>query len=279
MAIQNFIPTIWSETLLNKLDKKYIVASNCNRDFDADVKEMGASVKVCGVGDIVVNNYKKNTDMGAPQALTDTCEEIMIDQAKYFNFQIDDIDKAQCSPKLMGAAMNVAAEALAKDADAYICSLYSMSGNSIMINNITVDNILDTIIQARTMLYEKNVSDSADVVLEVSPAVAEIILKAKLNTVSDNMDLLEHGFIGCVAGCKVFVTNSIVKDVNNAEGITTYQCVMRTKRSIAFIEQISEIQAYRPEQRFADAVKGLYLYGAGIVYYDEMVYLELGVKK
>ena len=50
-------------------------------------------------------------------------------------------------------------------------------------------------------------------------------------------------------------------------------CLVRTKRSIAFAEQLSEIEAYRPELRFADAVKGLHLYGAKVVYPEEMVCL------
>lgn len=50
---------------------------------------------------------------------------------------------------------------------------------------------------------------------------------------------------------------------------------MRTKRAIAFAEQLSEIEAYRPEKRFSDAVKGLHLYGAKVVYPNEFVALDL----
>lgn len=50
---------------------------------------------------------------------------------------------------------------------------------------------------------------------------------------------------------------------------------MRTKRAVAFAEQISEVEAYRPEKRFADAVKGLHLYGAKIVYPAEYRVLDL----
>ena len=50
-----------------------------------------------------------------------------------------------------------------------------------------------------------------------------------------------------------------------------HKCIARTGRAIAFAEQLSEINAYRPEKRFADAVKGLHLYGAKVVYPNEMV--------
>ena len=45
--------------------------------------------------------------------------------------------------------------------------------------------------------------------------------------------------------------------------------------AIAFAEQLSEVEAYRPELRFADAVKGLMLFGAKIVYPDEIAVIEL----
>jgi hypothetical protein len=52
---------------------------------------------------------------------------------------------------------------------------------------------------------------------------------------------------------------------------------MRTKRAIAFAEQISDIEAFRPEKRFADAVKGLHLYGAQAIYPNEMVMIKISL--
>lgn len=50
------------------------------------------------------------------------------------------------------------------------------------------------------------------------------------------------------------------------------------KRAIAFAEQLNSVEAYRPELRFADGVKGLHLYGAKIIYPDEIVLLNLTKK-
>ena len=276
MAIENFVPLIWSETLHTNLDKKYIGVANRNRDFEAELLEQGAAVRVCGVGNIDVKNYSKDLDMGEPQTLSDTSAMFFVDQAKYFNFQIDDIDKAQCSPKLMSAAMSIAADALANEADKYVYGLYTDAPNWITVDETTENNIIDVILSARRKLYEQNVSNPDDIIIEVSPAVAEILFKAKINLGSDSMEVLENGCIGKVAGCKVYVSNNISNAAVN--DVTYYKCLMRTKRAIAFAQQISEIQAYRPEHRFADAVKGLYLYGGGIIYENEIVVLDIGIK-
>ena len=275
MAITNFIPTIWSENLYTELDKQYIAVKNCNREYEGDIKGCGSAVKICGVGDISVFDYTKNTDLSAPEELSESERSLLIDQAKCFNFQIDDIDRAQSVPGLMNAAMKVAANALSNAADSYVYSLYGEAENMIYNPEPTVDNILDTFLEARKELYKNNVTDSSDVIFEVSPDVAELIIKAKINLATDNAATLENGCIGSIAGCKVYVSNNIVQI--DEDGMKNNMCIARTKRAIAFAEQLSEINAYRPEKRFADAVKGLHLYGAKVVYPKEMVALNITV--
>lgn len=275
MAITNFIPTVWSENLYQELDKKYIGVANCNRDFEGEIREKGNIVRICGVGNVVVSEYTKNTNMNAPTTLSDNARDLKIDQAKYFNFQIDDIDRAQATPKLMEAAMKNAAGALANDADRYIYTLYGQAGSTITCNDVNVDNIIDLIIDARTRLFSGNVTDPEDIVIEVTPEIAGLILKAKVNLSTDNTAVMETGCIGAIGGCKIFVSNNVDK----VESDTGYEhkCFARTKRAIAFAEQLSEIDAYRPELRFADAVKGLHLYGAKVVYPKEFVLLDLNI--
>lgn len=270
MAIVNFISTIWSENLLKQLDKKYIGVLNCSRDYEGEIKNQGSVVKICGVGDVTVSDYSKNADMSAPQILSDSARTLKIDQAKYFNFQIDDVDRAQSNPKLMDLAMKNAAAALANEADAYVYSLYDDANYELVAENPTANMIIDYIIDLRTQLLKADVTDSDDIVVEVSPDIASLILKAKIDLGTDNSDALETGFIGKIAGCKVFVSSNIVVDEGGY-----HKCYVRTKRAITFAEQISEVEAYRPEKRFADAVKGLHLYGAKVVYPEEFLVLNI----
>lgn len=275
MAISNFIPTVWSENLYTQLDKQYIAVRHCNRDYEGEIKEKGSVVNIVGVGAVNVFDYTKDTDMTSPQALSDTTRALLINQAKAFNFQIDDIDRAQCTPKLMNEAMKVAAAALANTADTYVYSLYSGASSTITQAATTADNIIGHLIDARTTLFTKNVSDANDIVIEVSPQIAALILKAKIGLSTDNREQIECGCIGSIGGCKIYVSNNIASATVSA--VTYYKCLARTKRAVAFAEQLSEISAYRPEKRFADAVKGLHLYGAKVVYPDEVVLLNLGI--
>lgn len=274
MSINAFIPTVWSETLYRAIDKQYIGVAHCSRDFEGDIRERGSIVKICGLNPIAVHDYTKNTDMSAPEEITSFNNELVIDQAKYFNFLIDDVERAQSNPDAMQLAMKNAASALSDAADRYVYDICSKAG-MMYEATATVDTILNTLIEARTLLFEHNVTENDEVYLEVSPAIAEMLFKAKINLAGDNTALVENGCIGSLFGYKVFVSRNIVTEEN--EYGDYHYCIMRTKRAVTFAEQLSEIDAYRPELRFADAIKGLHLYGAKVIYPHELMRLKLNV--
>ena len=59
--------------------------------------------------------------------------------------------------------------------------------------------------------------------------------------------------------CRVKLSNNLYSD-----GTDEYMLV-RTKNAIAFASGIDEVEAYRPERFFADAVRGLNVYGGKII--------------
>ena len=61
-----------------------------------------------------------------------------------------------------------------------------------------------------------------------------------------------------MAGFTVYMSNN----VPNSDG--TFSVVASVKSATTFAEQIVSTEAYRMEKRFADAVKGLHVYGAKV---------------
>ena len=269
MAINNFIQTVWSQALYEELEKNYIGVKLSSREFEGEIKNQGDRVKINGLGPVTVFNYTKNTNMPEPEALSDNTRTLVIDQAKGFNFCIDSIDDIQSSPSLIQGAMKKAADALSDVADQYI---YSLTDDQVpVITNVrtTYDSIVDTLSDARRILLENNVPNSATISLEVPPVIERILVMANICTDMDNTPAIRNGYIGKLMGFQIYVTNNI-KPKNGV-----YRCFVRTNRAISFAEQVNSIKPYEPERRNGTAVKGLHLYGAKIVYPKEMVFLDL----
>ena len=275
MSVSSFIPTIWSESLQNSLNQKYVGVANCTREYEGEIRENSNRVRILNVGNVSVSDYTPNSNMSSPESLDGTSVDLVIDRAKYFNFQLDDVDHAQAVPTLMEAAMKNAADALAKEADSYVYSLYESASEMLFCDiDHNPDQIIDRLLTARTKLFENGVTNADDIVFELSPRVAQQLLKSEISLATENNDLLETGCIGKIAGCKVFVTNNI--PLIEGANANHFYCYARSRRAIAFAEQLSEIEAYRPELRFADAVKGLHLYGAKVIYPQEFIVINCG---
>ncbi len=269
MAITNFIPTLWSETLYKELEKDYVGVKLCSREFEGEIRGEGDRVKICGVGPVTVFDYTKNQDMPAAEVLSDNERTLIIDQAKGFNFFIDSIDRAQSKKGLMQAAMKEASDALADVADKFVYSLTDESVTDLTNANATSISIINTLAEARRILMENNVPNSTRISLEVPPAIEQKLVLAKVLRDTDNSAALGNGYIGSFMGFDVYVSNNI------EETGGSYRCFARTARAIAFAEQVSSVKAYEPELRHGDAVKGLHLYGAKIIYPKEIVFLNL----
>ena len=279
MSVANFIPAIWSESLLKNLDKDYVFVSNCNREYEGEIKEKGSTVKVCGVNAVTVKDYEKGKNITQAQELDDYYVSLRINTAKYFHFQVDDIDRIQAYPHYMDGALHNASRALAAAAEQVVFEKCCSTENRFEYpEQATADTIIRAILAARTHFCEVNNCVPNDLILEVSPRVAALIVEAKINLVHDNNETMENGYLGSVGGCKIYVS-PLIKAFLNGVDIWSYECILRTKRAVAFAEQVSEIEAYRPELRFADAVKGLHLYGCEIMYPNEVFIVTIPVDK
>jgi hypothetical protein len=63
----------------------------------------------------------------------------------------------------------------------------------------------------------------------------------------------------------IFVSNNIVKD-----GDVSY-CLVRTKKAIAYAEQINQSEMLRDHGKFGDIYRGLFLCGAKVIVPKEMI--------
>lgn len=269
MSVTNFIPTIWSARLLSHLDKKHVYGALMNRDYEGEIKNFGDTVKINQIGDVTIKDYTKNKDIEAPEELTGTQLMLTIDQAKYFNFGVDDVDNAQTNPKLMDKAMQRAGYGMNDVTDRFAANLlYVNAAASNMLGTDTspivptADDAYDALVDLATLLTEADVP--MDGRWAVIPAWYHgFLLKDKRfvgNGTDYNKAVLEGGEIGVAAGMRIWLSNN----TPNTSG-SKYKIIAGTNEAGSYAEQILQTEAYRPEKRFSDAVKGLHVYGAKIL--------------
>ena len=95
--------------------------------------------------------------------------------------------------------------------------------------------------------------------------------QAYQNKDTDNSEYLTNGKVARYGNMTVKMSNNVT--IKNDGTRDVYYVQIRTKRAIAVAMSEAHTEPYRPESKFADAVKGFKLYGAKIVRPKELVVL------
>jgi len=264
MAVTNFIQTIWSKKIQDDLELKTKLVQNCLRDYEGDVK-YARSVKILGVGEPTIGDYTAVTSAGITiEEMTDKGQTLTIDQANYFAFYVDDINKAQSVPGLPERYQAKAVHGLAVKRDTYIANLIkgvTTAANVTTAAGRTSANVMAAIDAGIVALRERNFDEEG--VIEITPDAYNLV-KAQLITLStDNPEYIKRGVVGMYDGFEVIMSNNMAKDTS---GTTKYAyCDIRGKKAIAFAGQINDVESMRSEKFFKDIVRGLDTFGAKVI--------------
>lgn len=274
MAITRFRPEIWSAMLLVALRKALVYAAPgvVNRDYEGEIQEAGDTVRITSISDPTVAPYTPNSTVITPEELTDAQRTLVVDQADYFAFYVDDVDARQAKGNVLTEAMQRAAYKQRDRIDQYVAAFYTSVPAANQVGDVTVDLSSPTswTTEAAKAYNEVLVPlavklDEANVPTEgrycIVPPWFHGVLRRDVNFInadkSGSTETLRNGLVGRAAGFDIRVSNNTPSPEASHNVITA-----GTDMAISYAEQINKTEAYRPESKFADAVKGLVLYGA-----------------
>jgi len=89
----NFSPVIYSKKVQTAFRKTSVVEDITNNDYMGEISNFGDSVRIIKEPEVSVQAYSRGTQV-VPQDLDDEDFTLVIDQANYFAFKIDDIEAA-----------------------------------------------------------------------------------------------------------------------------------------------------------------------------------------
>ena len=342
MAITNFVPEVWAATLLSVLSKNLVYAgAPCvNRNYEGEITAFGDTVHITSIADPSIVDYTKDTDLTV-ETLTDAEQTLLIDQAKAFAFEIDDIDMRQArnGGALMVEAAQRAAFGLRDKADRFVVGkMTAAAGNTLgVVDATTATNVYDKLlVPASVKLDQANVPSQSRFMVIDPAAYGQLLLDSRFVKANESgSNALHNGVVGEAAGFTILKSNNApqanrqLTNVTTASGQKTLTGVagqfnqgdvglsvtgtgvgasakivsVNADGSVAtvdvnssasaavtitlagggqvavagsaiatsYAEQISKVEAFRPEKRFADALKGLHLYGGKVVRPEALV--------
>jgi hypothetical protein len=262
-----FVPEIWSAMMLESLKKELVFAQPgvVNRDYEGEIRNMGDTVRIRSIGRPTIATYTKGSTTITPEQLTDAQRSLLINQAKYFAFEVDDIDLAQGPGGELEAGLMEAVYGLRDVADQYVAALYTEAQSANQIGTVAVTTGALAYTQLRRLavkLDEANVPRQGRYAV-VPPWFHGLLLeedKFVRVDASGTSEGLRNGIVGRALGFDVLVSNNAVLVTGDDHAV-----MAGVPSAIAFAEQINKVETFRPENAFGDAVKGLHVYGAKVV--------------
>jgi len=248
-----------------------VAVSNSWDKVSGKITKKGDTLNILGLEDPEIHKYT-----GADIEFSDvenTLDKVVITEADYVGKLLKDVDAKQTEFNPLQELSKKAGYAIAKAHDKFIYrniveSYNSKSSQIIDAENLTSANMLSLISNAQSKLYEADVPEDEEIVMEVSPAFQSKLLLAGIINKTDNKDLFANGYFGSFGLTKIMLTNNLYKE-DGFENI-----ILRTKKSYAFAQTVKNIETVRAENNFGTKLKGLTLYGGKVIRPKEIVIIK-----
>lgn len=293
MSVDAFIPTVWSKKFKDVLDPALVFRNCCNTDYEGEIKQQGDTVRVNTIGPVTISSYTKNTINLTPEVLQGAGQPMQITEADYFYFALDDVDKAQINVGVMEQAMKRASFGMKDQIDEFLAALIaagvhednvletsgttsSSATNPIVVGTGAGDvDAYSLLVNLATRLNKANVP-SGDRWVVVNPDFVGLLLLDGRFTNFATAGAFETikagssaggemggglpGVLQTLTGLHMYVSNQVPVSGD------VYTILAGYKGATSFASQIPEGQpeAFRLQTGFADAVRGLQLYGGKV---------------
>jgi hypothetical protein len=324
----NFVPQIWSARLLSNLYARQVLAPLTTREYEGEIKGVGDTVNVLGVGAVSAACYQLNKATAAIVycTVTDNHKHIQITNADYFAFRVEDIEVAQSKPAYVAELTKEAGIALAKRTDAYLyalmhdaavsatsdcwgwkggssgctgcsgkgyfvapptkksCTLASTTGGGWLWKcgcMTSTCSFYNRLVQLGTYMDDNLAPEDGRFVV-VPPLAKRLVLtdpRFVANNSAGQAGMRDRGSIGMIAGFELVIlprsgftvfdtATGAPSETGSASAIlcsNLYRAIAGVKGSAAFCDKISKVENVRLESHFADGVRGLHVYGGGVL--------------
>ncbi|MGA5660452.1 hypothetical protein ACPCZR_12795 [Bacillus bombysepticus] len=257
MSVATFIPTIWEARLMANFHKRSIADLITTKP----AKIEGNKIIFNRVGAVNVKDYSGSVEWDDTNP---SKVEINMDQKKYFAFKVDDVDAVQAAGDLIDPHTQEAGSVLQETVDTFVLGLYTGAHKDNVIGTdsaaieLSPKNAYDYIVDLNTKLNMKKVPKTERFTIINSQVLG---LLSKDDRFTKQPVILENGVVEgqVINGSQIVVS----EEIHNTSG--KYKILALHKSGIGHGKQLNETEAQRLQNSFADGVRGLMVYGAGVL--------------
>lgn len=296
-----FIPSLWSKRLNIKFFQTTMLPMISNTFWEGEIKSKGDMIRIRTAPSITIRDYAGPGSTLTHEVPTPVYDDLLIDMAKYFAVDVNDVLAYQADLALMdmftedaGKQLKIAIEndvfykwfvtegAASANSGATagaISGSYNLGTDLAPIDESTPANVLNAILDMAAVLDEQNVPEEGRWLI-MSPKDRNLLMQSNIAQAyftGDASSTIRTGKVGMLDRFEVYVSNLLPrgaagKDWNDGLGSLTpgdvadahvrRMMVAGTKAACTFAAQIAKTEQLRNQTDFGDTVRGLSVFGA-----------------
>lgn len=292
MAFEKFIPTIWEAKLDVPFQKALVYGQQniANRDYEGQIQQMGDTVTINRLITGDIKDYVKGVPTVSDQLDTDDTK-LTIDAQKYYQFDVEDIDKTQAAGNFTDTALAEYAYKMADVADQYNRDkLIAGAGHDL--GTVKVFNGDDYHIPVAGQITAWNVFSRLSAAFQaagipegarwavIGGDLAAALLSDKRVTDASSAgsnSILLNGQVTSkpVLGINVTVSPNVKTTGTGASKKETL--IAGVSGGYSFANQLVQTEAFRSPTQFADTFRSLNLWGGAVVRPDRIFKMDVNV--
>ena len=253
-----------------------------NTDYEGEIRKQGDTVIIRSIPDITIEDHNIGDKITYTRPSSPSIT-MLIDKGKRMAIELDDVIKVQTDLPLLNKwtddgsmQMKISIEtSFFNDSTVYagmaatntgltagrVSASYNIGTTAAPVT-LTKDNILDYSVDTGSVLDEQNIPEVGRWLVLPTWAIG-MIKKSDIKDASltnDSVSVLRNGRIGTVDRFEVFSSNLLYHS-----GTSYYVGLFGTTAAISFATQLTNTEAMRSPDSFADRVRGLQVYGYKVV--------------
>jgi hypothetical protein len=277
----SWLPEVFSKKVQVAFRKSAVAEAICNTDYMGEIAQFGDTVNIIKEPQISVNSYTRDATLSSTN-LTDEELVLQVDQAKYFQFEVDDLEARFSHVNWQQIASDNAAYKLKDSFDSNVlqAAVTGATTNTYGTASAPIDtghasgevDPLNVLARLARQLDDNNVPEENRWVVAAPQFYEELAqTSSKLMSVDYNQGDggLRNGLVasGSLRGFKMYKSNNMptVTGTGSFSGSSLPTVLAGHMSAMSCAQSLSTVETVRSTTSFRDIVRGLLVWGRKVL--------------